>query len=59
MLWSFQGGIHWSFLLLSKKDRPERKRRDQRQARVVDRKQFCLAQDQLNKLSQNDTQQSA
>src|SRR6202011_1175988 len=46
-------GVSYCF---KKKDRPEHKRTDHRQARVVDRKQFCLAQDQLNKLSQNDTQ---
>jgi hypothetical protein len=35
------------------------KPKDECQACVVDRKQFCSTQDQLNQLSKNDTQESA
>jgi hypothetical protein len=52
-------GFIESLLTLSKKDRPEHKPKDQREARVVDRKQFCPARHQLNQFSQNNTQQSA
>src|SRR5260370_10414818 len=59
----FHGRIHpqthLEFPNAFQKDGPKDKSKDHRRARVVDRKQFCPPRDQLNQLSQNDTQQSA